>query len=181
MGLSIKWRAIIVLLSTAICCLMPALLLYFLGYATPANWNNNALKTTCNITDNYVTAMTCSYSCNCRWIGKIQRCDTCNRRCYNGYITVTYVDFHENIQYETVEVYSGQPSDYTVQKDLDNNYPTNSQIACYYQKDLTTNVRINLTDTTVFLAFFIVFCCLTGLIIIGWVGMELKWLKTGIF
>jgi hypothetical protein len=48
-----------------ICCIIPAILLYFPGYKAREIENANLLETTCYITKHKVYQRTCSESCNC--------------------------------------------------------------------------------------------------------------------
>lgn len=59
----------------SVLCLMPALLLYFLGYVPRHDWNENAVLGLCNVTQHDVIAATCSRKYN----------QKIHYTCYQGY------------------------------------------------------------------------------------------------
>ena len=169
---SIGWRALIIFGMSAIFLVM-ALLFYFLGYVAGTDWDNNAIMTTCNITNNQVKEDQCPYDCNCDDSTTSTQCQTCYDPCYDGYITVAYTDQNENKYSETIEVYSDQDSEDYVRNNLEKNYPVDSTVTCYYNKDDPTSVKLDLVNTQAYLIISIVLFCLVGLIWISWVLFEL--------
>ncbi len=163
-----------IFLLTLICCLMPALLLYFLGYVATNDWNQDAVQTTCTILRNYVVDDRCSYSCNCRKNSNgASTCQTCYYTCYNGLIDVDYVSNNDTIL-STIEVYHHVSDRAKVQNDLHANYPISKSVTCYYDPAEPTFVLLDYKNGAVFLAFFIIFCILGSVIFIGLVGWSLK-------
>jgi len=149
-----------------------ALLFYFLGYVAGTDWDNNAIKTTCLITDNQVTEDQCPYDCQCDDSTTSTQCQTCYDTCYDGSITVAYTDFKEQSHSQKIEVYSDQDSNYQVRNDLNKNYPINSTVTCYYNKNDPTSVKLDLVNTQAYLIISIVLFCLVGLLMISWVIFE---------
>lgn len=169
MSISYKWGSLIVFAITSICCIMPALLLYFLGYVANSNWDRAAIKTSCNVTAHQVEIDTCSYECGCYRTTSVTLCNTCYYTCFDGYITLDYVTSNGIAYTNTIEIDAGWNYSDDVINDLNKNYPIGNSITCYYNPDNPTNVKLKLANTKVFFGFFIVFCCLGGLIVLGWI------------
>ena len=164
-GNNIKTRIIIGCTFTLICCLMPALLLFFLGYRNSSNWNGNSIRIHCKITDSEVTKDTCHESCHCMYINDIWTC----RTCYYEYIDVAYHIDNETY-HSTIEVYDHEKDKKRL---VNKNYPINDEITCYCNRENHRDVRIGLKNTIVSLAFFIIFCCLGGLALISQIVFEM--------
>jgi hypothetical protein len=161
------FRIIILCVLVAVLCLMPALLLYYLGYEKGNSFNKNAVKTNCLIINHDINMYTDSYSCNCMTDTKGQQlCSTCYTDYYNGYIDVEYeVD---NVEYtKNYQVLINLASRGQVEDDLNDDYPIGSQIDCYYDKNNPSVNKLNKVNTTVFFAFFIIFCIIGGIVCIG--------------
>ena len=133
-----------------ILCLMPALLLYFLGYQAEISWNKNTVETLCTVTGHKI------YGSNC---GRYP--------CYDGYIYSNYTDYNENYYQELVKVYNGEDTEKKVEEKLENNYPIGSETRYYYKEDDPTDVRIDYKTGTIYYVFFIILCVITGLIPLG--------------
>ena len=160
---------------TTVCCLMPCLLLYYVGYEIRIDWNNNAAETTCTITGHRIIALVCTESCNCittcansQCSSSITTCQTCEYDCYDGYVQVSYI-VDESYQNEQ-EMYSSKRSRTNLQSELKFKYPIDSRPLCYYQEDDPSDFKLELHAATVYLAFSIIFGILGGILIIGWTG-----------
>lgn len=97
-GGCITLRGFGICLFVSICCLMPCLLLWYLGYEPRKDWNNDAIKTDCTVLSYEIQTEICSYSCNCytTCYGSYSsrtcttNCQTCYRDCYDKYIWVSF-------------------------------------------------------------------------------------------
>lgn len=167
-----KWRAIFIPVSILILCLMPALLLYFLGYVENTEWNNDAVETKCTVIGHKVKDDTCYYTCNCVHSTNTHTCATCEYECYHGYVDTNYTVDHINYN-KTFGVYDSYEEKDDVVKKLNKNYPIGKKIDCYYQKDDPTDIKRGHVDTNVFLAFFIIFCIVGFIILVVWISLEL--------
>lgn len=163
--MNFKYSTLFVTIIILVCCITPALLLYFLGYVAYSDWNKSLIETTCNVTDHQVKRNVCSASCGC-YSGK--PCQKCYYTCYDGYISITYNVSTNESYTETIKVESGKNYIYTVENDLNKYYPLGKKIACYYNKNDPAHAKLRLADTLIFLGFFIVFCCLGGIIMVAW-------------
>lgn len=174
MGLGFKGRAAIIIPVVLVGCLMPALLLYYLGFRDGSEWNNGSVSTECKITGHQVEDDTCPYTCMCTTgvTHMSLTCQICYYDCYNGYIDTTYnVD---NISYtHTFRVISGDDSRNDVVNDLNKNYPIGTHIRCYYQEDDPIDIKRELIKIHIFHIFFILFCVLGGTTLLVWGIVEL--------
>ncbi len=161
-------RGAIILLVISVITLMPCLLLYYLGYTPNLDWNQSATITQCKVYDHIITNKTCSVSCNCASITSVITCDTCYFECYDGYISVTYAIYNN-----TIEVISNNEFYDNVVDYLNNNYPINESVVCYYQSDDPYDVRVNYKNYIVYLVFFIIFVSLGSLILLVWLSCEI--------
>lgn len=162
----------------ALLCLMPALLLYYLGYQARMDWNNGAVQTDCVVVDGYIDIDTCSESCNCYQVcsgsGNQKschtNCNTCYYDCYDVYVRVSYsIDNDTNIQSE-IKVKNDLRHRHDATKVLEKKYKVGSKKGCYYQEDNPTDVRFSLHNPTGYLAGFFIFVILGGLCFICFIG-----------
>lgn len=175
-------RIIIGISAVAICSLMPALLLYFLGYEKALEWNNSAIQTKCLVLENYVQDNTCSYSCNCYQTcsGSTnsrschQHCSTCYKICYDGYVTVSYNDTFDNNYKIDLRVYNSYSSSSSLKTKLNKKYPIGSNRDCYYQRENPRDVKLNSKKNPgIFLGFFITFLVIGFIGLIVWIIIEM--------
>lgn len=160
-----------------ICCLMPGLLLYFLGYQARVIENKDLVETTCKIIDHKVYPRTCEESCNCittcisyssnGCTSYTTTCQTCYYTCYDGYLIVNYTIQKTNYTNDMC-AYSGYESSHDVVSDMNSNYPIGTSVACYYDPRDVNTVQLTYYPTTVYLVFACIFFALTVIIpIIG--------------
>lgn len=180
--MKLLWGSLGVFLGSGILCLMPCLLLYYLGYEARTDWNKSAVETTCNIISHKIQDRECSYSCNCHQTCTSSTtsshctttCHTCYYTCYDGFIEVKYYiqDSDENNkEYDKmIEVYNGYEYYDELYNKMTKNYPVGSQITCYYNSLKPDEVKLKLYEPTVYLAFSIIFAILGGIIVLGWIG-----------
>lgn len=168
-----KWisiRGLIGLAAVALCCLMPALLLWFLGYVNHAEWNDQSVKTSCFIKDYELLAATCSRSCGCHSTTKTTHCNTCYYPCTDGLLVLTYD--YDGVHYETSLKVVNRASEYDAREWMIENYPKASYTDCFFAPDDPKDVRVELHNVGIFLGFFIVFVILGGLVMIAWAVFE---------
>jgi hypothetical protein len=167
----IYWRGLIVIIVISVVFLMPALLLYYLGFEEGITWNRNAVETTCVITNTYIQTDAHPYNCNCTGTKSRRRCKTCYVNYYDGYIDVTYMADNTSF-YKTFQVYSSFKDFAIIENNMINNYPNDGNITCYYNPDNPSDSKLNLIDASGFLVVFIILCVLSALILFGWLGYE---------
>jgi len=167
--------------SVSVFCFLPFLLLLFLGVQDRTNRNNNLVETTCTIENHFITVGICTESCNCITtctpIGETTscttRCQTCEYTCYDGFITLEHRTSNDLPFRDDVEVYPNRRSETSVENDLNNEYMIGSEIACFYESDNPSEIRLELHDVRIFLGFAITFVILGGLILFCWIAYEL--------
>lgn len=143
--------------------LMPALLLRFLGHEVRVDWNENAAETRCEIVDHYTVERTCSETCDCYTYScgrsaPCYSCSTCYYTCYDGYVTVEY--WAGDYQYtDSIDV-ATERSQASALAEAREEYPLDSESACYYQTDDATDWRFELHNTTGYLVGFWIFVAL---------------------
>jgi len=123
-----------------------AILLAFPGYVDNNKWNENAVETKCVVISHSFADMGCrgcAYyeSCNC-----VTDCSSgaCKQSCQScivfyqyGYITVRYDDNYT----KTVEIIARYTYNDAVNY-LNSNYPINTTVPGYYQRDDPTNFKL---------------------------------------
>lgn len=154
------------ILCLSVCCLMPALLLYFLGYQARANWDAGSLKTNCTVISENVYDHTCSYYCNSGYSY------TCYYTCYDGRLCVTFLTYKGEFIEASVVAYANQNNQFNVLEDLKENYPINGTTTCYYEYNNPTSVQLTRESTTIFTVFFIIFVVLGFLGLFLFIGLE---------
>lgn len=169
---------------TGVCCLMPALLLYFLGYQARVIDNQYLMKTNCKIVGDKIYGDQCAYQCDCYsrctsygkngCNGYITTCSTCYYTCYDGSIAVDYIARNSNYTSE-IDIYSGYRSEAILKSDLNANYAVGSLITCYYDSRKVTSVSLSYESTTVYLVFFGIFIALGIIMLISLLGFLLYW------
>jgi hypothetical protein len=170
-------RGCCVFLAISIVSLMPALLLYYLGYVPINSWNREATATMCQVVDYTMNQHQCSYSCNCRSMcgfkfGCSRACSTCYSTCYDGVIQVTYrVGNATQISSITVEGDQGDPN--ATLSALTSQYPVGSVIPCYYESTNPSDVRLGFNSDHIYLTFFILCLVVGGVIVLIWLAYEL--------
>lgn len=172
MGSWFKWRALIVVGSVLIFCLMPALLLWYLGYLARVSWNDDSIKTTCTIIGHSVKQGICTETCNCYYTTSHTSCATCEYICYDGLALTTYKTEDGTAYNKTFTLVDNYRSEANAEEKLDGKYPIGDKINCYYERNDPTDIRTGHKGTRVFLAFFCVFIIIGGLVLLGWIGIE---------
>lgn len=132
----ILFRSFLICCLIVFICLLPGLLVYFIGYAEEVNWNNNAKKTQCLITSNNEEYADCIYSC-----GDFSDCNTngrrymCTETCYYGSITTMHQVNNQNYynKFRVTDIYRNCD---TVNEILNRKYPVGSTTTCYYHKKI---------------------------------------------
>lgn len=171
-------RGGIILTLVSILCLLPALLLWFLGYKEKGDWNKTAVETNCLITDHKTPERSCSYSCNCHSTchkstdgqSCSTTCSTCYRQCWDEVMVLQY-EYHY-IVYTKDWVVDTEYSEFEASEQLKEDYPIGSEITCYLNPNNPNDLRLELNNIAIFLGFFIVFVILGGLICSGWIVYE---------
>lgn len=140
-------------ISIFILCALVPLILYLLGYSSEHSFNSNAIITTCNITDHYISNEGCT-------------------SCFDGYVTVDY--YVDNEQYNNLLlVYSDVTNYGELTHKLDTYYPIGSLINCYYDKRNYYNSRIKLYNLTLTIIFISIFMTMSLLSLVIWIFYEL--------
>lgn len=174
------FRALIVGASVLIGCLMPALLLHYLGFEIRVDWNDNAVETGCTVIDHYTQSTQCSYSCNCYTYscGKSSctSCDTCYYVCYDSYVAVEYMVLATETTTVGSEKVTNDDSEAVALAEAQAEYPIGNSSTCYYLSSDTSDWRWEKHDTTGFVVGFWLFISI-GIITLGiWTGYEVyKW------
>lgn len=142
-----------------ICCLLPALLLFFLGYQVRQDWNDSASETTCIVKDNKVYA-----DGSCYIFGRGYY------TCYKGYTTVSHI--FKDIEYTSEFYIEKDDQERDIVNYLDHAYAIGSDITCWFQKDEPSNIKLELDDSGIFLGFSITFMALSLIIVVLWLVYE---------
>lgn len=150
---SLICRFILIISLLGLCCLLPALLLYYNGYVNAANWNNKAIATNCVITGNEISQC---------YQGKIYK------DCYNGFINVAFKI--GTVTSGKINVYQNEHNVDKLQFKLNEVYPTGMNLTCYYADN---TVRLSHKDTNVYISFMIAFLMVGGLLLLGWILFEI--------
>jgi hypothetical protein len=151
--------AVLSSLIVCLCCLLPALLLFFLGYVPRQTWNEDAITATCIVTAHDVNYATCREKHN----------QKLHYTCYQGYITLelnlTYFD--EDLMNTTYLIYVKEFKVKTKRNKADvtnflrKEYALYSEKTCYYQEDDPEAMKLKKfhgkDEPGLFLGFFIVF------------------------
>lgn len=187
-----KWQcaritAIIVCLSV---CIVIAIPLITAGYVPRNNWNINSVKTECSVDKHIINEGQCSESCNCRtsctYTGQTnvcsRHCQTCFYTCYRGYVDIDHTVY--NIVNETEMKYGRNIWIITnrwrnnVVNALNQKYPINSTLECYYASDEPIDIRLELEPHMEFLIASLVFFAFAAVIVIGGISFEIGyWVK----
>lgn len=141
---------------TGILCvftILPALLLFFLGYEPRDSFNQNSIQTQCFINQQIITESTSSWSS--RYI------------CWDGLIDVNFIDNYGQEQTGLVTVYDCL-SESDIMEKFVFNYKVNTTVDCYYNYVLY-DLKIDLYNTQPYLAsgifFVVLFVIITGLFV----------------
>lgn len=102
-----------------VCCLLPALLLFFLGYQVRNDWNESATKTQCTVVSTKVYENTCY-----KWWGK----GTAAYTCFDGYATLSWLD-SDGQEKQKEMLIMNEDSERDVINDLEHGYPQGSKVA----------------------------------------------------
>lgn len=165
-------------------------ILYYQGYYKPTVWNRNAVQTNCLVNNHSIINKTCSYHCNCTVACEsdniefqycIYFCNICKNICYDGTINASYMVNNKTV-YNWYTVINGKNISKMVKMELEESYPINTNIVCYYNKHNSTDSRIILRD---YLEYFYasiltIICCISFLM--GWLiaGVCLSYTRTKI-
>lgn len=182
--INIAIRGGIVTSVVSICCILPFLLLFFLGFQDRMNRNGNLVETTCITTNHTIVSGVCTEDCNCRTTctggggtrGSSNNChttcQTCEYDCYDGFVTLEHRTTNGLSFRNDVEVYSNSRARTSVENDLVENYPINGELMCFYNSENPSEIRLELHNDGIFLGFAITFLVLGVLIFFAWIGFE---------
>lgn len=146
-----------------ICCILPALLLYFAGYNERREWNDSVNKTECLITNYHIVEKVCKY-----------RYSTYAFRyfCYDGFININLEVDNRNLTKE-FKLYSNKLNDTAIEEIFAKKYSINSYTKCYYNKHREPHLRLVKKPTSIYLGFAITFTCFICIIPIMWIILEI--------
>ena len=157
-----------------------AILLYFPGYKARNVWNENAVETSCYILDHLVQSTGNSYvayDCDCHTVyrasGPTTECSACQHYYYRGSVRVEYYD---NYILDVVVIEASKEYGDNVNKisgKLNNDYPINTTIPCYYQKDDPKNFRLQLDDVRGWLIASYFFVAVIILLLSVWAILDI--------
>ncbi|AYV85450.1 MAG: putative orfan [Satyrvirus sp.] len=149
-----------------ILCILPSILLYFLGYNRNSDWNKQAVLTNCTIINDTIYSVTKKYLCFC-----IERsCQTCSRINYDGYINISH-SINSQLYFKEFLVASDENYQ-SLNDSLQENYPPGKIIQCYYEKQNPSDIKLNLDNTKTFLTCSIIFLCAGIIIFFLWIVYE---------
>jgi hypothetical protein len=135
--------------TTLVCCLLTGLLLFFVGFQSVQEWNDNTKETTCTVKETKTVQTSCyEYYCG---IG------ACYRNCWKEAIIVTYIPSDGVSRDHEFKVGESNTDEFSAE------YGVGEQISCYYEKDDLDSVHLELKDGSVFLGLSITFFALTGI------------------
>ena len=176
-----KWRARAIWFPPILLGIIVITLIIFgAGYYTRLVWNNNAVETPCTILKNQVTSCvicdaTYDEKCHCQQdctTGSCNtHCDTCTRSYAAGKITVNYLGTYtmDVVVIDDNEKIKGDQ----MQAVLNERYPVNSTLPCYYQPDNPEDFKLYLNETFGWLVATYVFIGIIGLFLFVWVIIEI--------
>jgi len=156
-------RGFIIFCIVLLFCLLPALLLYFLGYNERKEWNETANKTECLIINNYMSERVCNYK-------KYQK--TRHYLCYDGFIIVSLNSTNLNLT-KQFQIYKHEYNSTALTENLVLHYSNGTYIKCYHNKNHSPHLRLNEKLKGVYLSYAIFFFCMTGVIPFVWVILEI--------
>jgi hypothetical protein len=166
------------------------LILYYPGFKNNSVWNNNAVETQCTVIGQMSKDVSSfcgkhggncwSYDCNCQNVctgGSChQECGSCHAFYQNGWIKVAYLEsltadvmVLEWDGWDHSETYKYASKMIAKLQEL---YPLNSTLPCYYQRDDPTNFKLFLDPVLGFFVTSIVFFALIGVVLIIWSVIE---------
>ncbi len=174
-----KWQARLIWFSVFIISLLGMFLfLYFLGYDARKKYNENSIKTNCTIVNQVVRPTTYhSYSDKCKCqktcVGGTctEECKTCDYAYHEGVITVKYLEILTS-DFIVVEWNTKYKDANLIWAKLREDYPMNSIIPCYYQKDKTSEVTLALYPLIGWLASSLFFVAVIGIVIVIWAILD---------
>lgn len=164
----------------SILCLMPALLLFLLGYEPRMTWNKTSIETECNVTSHVVEQSQCSESCNCRktCTGTTnsrhcsRHCQTCYYTCYDSYITVEYKDESFSTFRSMILIENDKRRMDKLVNNLNKKYPLYNEITCYYNVDDPNQVKLKLYNPVGYMVGGILFLLFGGGLFIFYMVFE---------
>lgn len=150
--LSSVWTGIIILglcVCACVCAVMPASLLWTLGYEERQAWRDDSVKTTCTV-EGHAVDKTCILP-----------------NCWTGFIIAQHIILEPNYTYyrSWERVVNGHYNYQGALRQLDSKYPQGMAFTCYYRKTNPRSIRLSQPKTTVYLAFAIIFMIIACIIL----------------
>lgn len=170
-------RAAIFIPIVLIVCLMPALLMGFLGYEPSVEWNNAAIQGTCTIKENKIEHHRCSYDCNCYYYtdsngNRRERCSTCWRDCY--YLDILLEHTHDESPHSKwFTVIWRSTNAYFVQSQSTTAYAVGKTMTCYFHEENLDDIELSLKDAPGMLGGTIFFAALGFCVLVAWGILEI--------
>ena len=175
-------RAAVFIAAIILIFLLPAFLMYFLGFKPRENNIDRYIETRCYIAQHDIRKVSCPYECNCNYnINNKYVCDTCYTDCYNGYVHIEYMIGDK--KHDIIKPTINRTTEEEIIKVLDHDAPINSYIACSYRKNNHSDITFDL-DAEIdnykskesahsYYLGFIFFCMTGGMIFMTWVLGEI--------
>lgn len=175
-------RIIILSIFVTIIFVVPAFLMYFLGYKPRHDKLDAYVNTTCYVLNHDIKKTSCAYQCNCQYdINNRYECETCYNDCYDGYVEVIYII--DNKKYDIIKLTINRSTSVEVASVLDRDAPIDKYIPCRYRKkdhgDITFDEEAKIDNTRArekeqsFYLGFIFFCIMGTMIIFTWLLGEI--------
>lgn len=123
-----SWAGFFFLLAATLLCIGGSL--YLINYQRPLNWNDNSVETKCTIVKHLIT-------------GSPENC----KECYKGHINVNYRT-DSGILNDNILVYRVETDLEYLKSQLQDNYPINSTLPCFYNPDDPSDVRDHLKQVS---------------------------------
>jgi len=176
-----KWRARLIWFPPIIFAMIIIIgIIFFGGYYSRYVWNSNAIETSCTILKNSVIECTIcekyyEEKCNCR-----QDCTTgsCNTECsmcriYYAAARITVKYLNKYTMDITVIDDNQKIKKDAMQGVLNERYPVNSTVSCYYQKDNPENFKLFLNELQGWLIATYIVTIIPGSFLLTWIIMEI--------
>ena len=146
------------------------------------NFIHDAVQGSCNVIGHDVTPDTCSYSCNCVTTCTYtstsqscqQTCQTCYYTCYDGSILLSY-QYNNNQYANWMSVETKVDSSNQVANDLNNKYPLNHTITCFFDKFNPNDVRLSKGSEAGFIAGIVIFSIIGFILLVVWLVLCINW------
>ena len=148
----------LIVISLAWTFIVTSLIFYFVGYRAGQKWNGNSKKAECTIMGHDVIEDWENYAC-----GNINGVTIlCLDIVYVAYVDVIYTV--NNTQYSNILRVNSYSSEINAFNKLNNSYPINGKIICYYDSNNPNISKLYLVNTSIYLIAFFIFLIM-GIII----------------